>query len=364
MSSSTKSILSSEKERQAVATSIQTSSQRILTNVTLICTLYNEEQTVVEFLDSVFQMSCLPGEFIIVDGGSTDQTPKIIADYMSTLKSSINARLIVDPSCNKKVTTGPIGRGRNVAISNARNDIVACTDCGCVLDKGWLEHLTTPLLENPTIMVVAGWYLPDARSFFERCVGTVFVLPPNAVNANSVTPSSRSIAFRKSVWEKVNGYPEVFYTAEDTWFVAKIRQSGFNIVFVPHAIVYWRMKSSFSSFAQLIYSYGFGDGFCSLHPMNILKNVLKLGFALLLIVAGIGISPFFFLGLLVYLWFLPFHRRINEAFKPENIFSMPLLALIKIVADVSYLMGHLSGKWTSFSASSHLATKKVKLRDN
>jgi glycosyltransferase involved in cell wall biosynthesis len=347
MSTSATGIFASEKKRHTAVNGVQPPSQKILTTVTLICTLYNEEQTVVEFLDSAFQMSCLPGEFIIVDGGSTDQTTKLISEYLNTVKSPPNFRLIVDPSCNKNVTPGPIGKGRNVAISNARNDIIACTDCGCVLDKFWLEHLTAPLLENLDTMVVAGWYLPDARSFFERCIGTVFLLPPDAVNPNSVTPSSRSIAFRKSVWEKVNGYPEVYYTAEDTWYVAKIRESGLNIVFAPNAIVYWRMKSSLRSFATLIYSYGFGDGFCSLSPTNILKNVIKLGFVLLFAIASVWVSTWFFLVLIVYLWFLPFNRRMKEALRRRNIFSMPLLALIKITADASYLIGRLRGRWAS-----------------
>ena len=42
--------------------------------ISFITTVYNEEDSIVEFLQSLKAQTCLPDEMIIVDGGSTDKT--------------------------------------------------------------------------------------------------------------------------------------------------------------------------------------------------------------------------------------------------------------------------------------------------
>ena len=39
-------------------------------------------------------------------------------------------------------------------------------------------------------------------------------------------PSGRSIAFKKSAWKEVGGYPENLYTGEDTLFDLKLKEKG------------------------------------------------------------------------------------------------------------------------------------------
>ena len=48
---------------------------------TFITTVYNEETSVKEFLDSLFSQSKLPDEIIIVDGGSSDRTVAEIKNH-------------------------------------------------------------------------------------------------------------------------------------------------------------------------------------------------------------------------------------------------------------------------------------------
>ena len=96
-----------------------TNSPMILDDVTLICTLYNEAPGIRKFLDSIFDGSALPGELVIVDGGSTDGTQAIIEEVFQLRGGAIQARLIVDPTCSRRVCPGPVARGRNVAVRSA-----------------------------------------------------------------------------------------------------------------------------------------------------------------------------------------------------------------------------------------------------
>ena len=83
-------------------------------NISLICTVKNEEDTTLDWLASLEKQSRLPDEVIIVDGGSTDRTVDLIKEFMRN--SKLNIRLIVAPGVN-------IAQGRNIAIKNVTYDI-------------------------------------------------------------------------------------------------------------------------------------------------------------------------------------------------------------------------------------------------
>ena len=50
--------------------------------------------------------------------------------------------VIRDESCSLKHSDGPIARGRNVGITAATSDVIACADAGCTYGRDWLERLT------------------------------------------------------------------------------------------------------------------------------------------------------------------------------------------------------------------------------
>ena len=67
-----------------------------------------------------------------------------------------------------------------------------------------------------------------------------------------------SIAFRKSVWKEVGGYPD-FSVGEDTNFVLKLSERRTKFAFAKDAIVYWRMRKNWREFFTQFYRYGKGD---------------------------------------------------------------------------------------------------------
>src|ERR1700722_6230786 len=102
------------------------------TSVSVIVTVKNEAPSILEFLTSLSLQTTPPDEVVIVDGGSTDGTRKLINSF-----SKLPVVLIVNP-CN-------IARGRNIGISHAHNDLIAVTDAGCRLAADWLEKITDDL---------------------------------------------------------------------------------------------------------------------------------------------------------------------------------------------------------------------------
>lgn len=224
--------------------------------VSLVTTLYNEVRNIERFLLSYLEQTVYADEFIIVDGGSNDGTVEAIEKFAES-SPECNIRLFVDRTCSRKYVSGPIALGRNTAISHARNDIIAVTDAGCILDKNWLKEII--LLFSKEVDVVAGWYEPLIENDFQRKYAAV-MLPKLPIIEQEFLPSSRSIAFRKECWEKVGGYPTETFTAEDTVFDLRLKEYGFRFRFNSSAVVYWECPRNIREAMKKEYLYSYGDG--------------------------------------------------------------------------------------------------------
>ena len=321
--------------------------RRVLRRVSLITTVYNERRDIGDFLESVASQSCYPGEVVIVDGNSTDGTAEVIRHFAREYNGTLNVVLIVDASCNRAASRGPIARGRNVAIRRSRGEIIAATDGGCVLEPQWLEEISHPLLMNHAVDVVGGWYTPDARNFLEQCIGNTIVMPSRAIRAESFIPSSRSIAFRKQAWRAVGGYPEESYTSEDTAFVRRLRMAGFRFALASNALVAWRMPSSLAAVARQYFRYGRGDGETGAAPYRIVLTGAKVGFPLCCLYLGLLWNPWTAILALIYWVLLPFNHRWSELLRLRTLPRIPVMATIKTLIDSAYLAGSISGRIAS-----------------
>lgn len=221
--------------------------------ITLVTTVYNEEENILSFLYSYLSQSIHADEFIIVDGGSTDKTPDIIKEF-ERQHPELHIHLIIDKTCSKTYSIAPIAKGRNVAIQHAKSEFIAVTDAGCRLHKDWLKEITYPLL-NKGANAVCGYYTVNMESDYEKKYGVLF-----QPEENKILPSSRSIAFRKKVWKDVGMYPERSYTAEDTLFDLNILKAGYTFVHAPKALVSWTFATSEADLFKKLKEYGKGEG--------------------------------------------------------------------------------------------------------
>ena len=217
--------------------------------ISLIATVLNEGDNIRHLFDSIQRQTRRPDEIVIVDGGSEDDTLASMRAYADVLP----LRIFVEPGCN-------ISQGRNRAIAEARGDIIAVTDAGVRLSETWLEQISAPLLAEPALNVVGGFFQADPQSAFETALGATTLPLEREIDGATFLPSSRSIAFRKSAACAIGLYPEWLDFCEDLVFDLRLREAGGPFAFAPEALVYFRPRRGLRQFFRQYYLYARGDG--------------------------------------------------------------------------------------------------------
>jgi len=304
--------------------------------VSFIATVFNEEKTINDFLKSIFYQSVVPDEVILVDGGSTDNTVQEISRFQFPKSGSkVKIRLIFKKG-NRSV-------GRNAAIKSSNNEIIACSDAGCILDKDWVKNITEPF-RNLKIDVVAGYYKGKSKTIFQKCLTPYVLVMEDKVNPAEFLPATRSIAFKKSVWEKVGGFDEKYSHNEDYVFARKLKKLGANIVFERKAIVNWIPRSNLKDAFKMFFCFALGDSESGIFREKVFFLFARyiLGFYLLLlsiIEKSTALLSIVGLSLLAYIiWSIKKNYKYVEDTKA--FFFLPVL---QFTSDISVILGTTIG---------------------
>lgn len=303
--------------------------------ISLVTTVLNEEKTIEDFMKSVIRQSRRPDEFIVVDGGSKDQTTEKIKKFTKKHKW---IKLF-------SLSRASVGRGRNYSIEKAKNGIIACIDAGCLLNKKWIEEIRKQFLKKRSTDVVVGIYKPHYNNNFEYFQGLLVVPEAEKIFMNPSRMSSRSIAFKKSIWKKVGGYPDL-KRGEDTEFNLKLIKNKAKFSFAKNAVVYWKMRKSWKEFATQFFKYGAGDR----KSGNILRmktNFLMIfGFwVLLAMILYFAFNNLKIFAALVGISFLYFGSKGIEFFiKTKKINALYYGTVLFFLKRICYILGVSLGK--------------------
>ena len=305
--------------------------------ISIVATVRNERSTIRVFVDSLLQQTLSPDEIIIVDGASTDGTTEILTEYAA----AEHIRLI-SQDCN-------IAQGRNLGIRHARNEVVAITDAGCRVDSMWLRRISECFASPERPDVVAGNFAFDCHSDFERAVVYATFSPARESSQSArYYPSSRSVAFRKSAWKAVGGYPEWLYAAEDTLLNVRLRHLGYRFVFCKDAVVHWRPRESWGKLAKQRFNFSRGNARVGIATAGYITNIEFHAAAVLLLAAGSLWWPLALGGLLVlvehfrrHLWTQATQVRRTTASTAMFFRVLAVMEFVRIVNIFGFLAGRL-----------------------
>ncbi|MEX0783302.1 MAG: glycosyltransferase family A protein [Dehalococcoidia bacterium] len=192
--------------------------------VSVVIPVYNGERFLGEALDSVARQTVQPDEVIVVDDGSTDSTPTILA---------------AQPGHRVVTTTnrGPAA-ARNTGVAASSGDLVAFLDA----DDWWLPQKLEVQLGLFEGAPSAGLALCHLMFHFESSVpGWMSRIDP-AIAHPAFIPSAWLM--RRQAWELVGPFNESLRTAEDVDWMARARDLGVEFAVADEMLFHRRIHDA------------------------------------------------------------------------------------------------------------------------
>jgi glycosyltransferase len=189
--------------------------------VTIITVVFNAEATVEDTIRSVISQTYVNLEYIIVDGGSTDGTIKIINKYLEQI-----TRFISEPDKG-------IADGFNKGIAMATGDWI-----GMINADDWYAANAVELMvsnHQPNDDVCCGNIMLIGKNGFERRKKSkvswlnfgMYIMHPTCF-------------IRKEVYQKVGKYDTSLKIAMDFDMFLRIKYNGFKIGYIDETVAYMR----------------------------------------------------------------------------------------------------------------------------
>jgi O-antigen biosynthesis protein len=216
--------------------------------VSVVVATYNGGRTLAQCLRSLSQLEYPNYEVIVVDDGSTDDTPKILSQFP-------RVRVVSQPNSGLSVA-------RNSGIKAARGRIIAFTDSDCVVDKDWVYHL----VRHMRLHSVDGVGGPNITPPEDRLVQQVVALAPG--HATHVLLSQEeaehvpgcNMAFTREALLQVGGFDPVFRKAgDDVDVIWRMQDAGVRIGFSTAAFVWHHRRPTLRGYLRQQRGYGEAD---------------------------------------------------------------------------------------------------------
>lgn len=199
--------------------------------ITLITATYNSEKNINDCLQSVAKQSYKNIEHIIIDGGSTDKTIKIVKSY---------------PSVSKYISEPDKGiyDALNKGIQLASGEIVGFLHSDDMLgDENIIADIVKIFKENSKVDGVFGDLVFVSAEDTNKIVRYWKSKPFNRKNVKYAwMPPHPTLFLRKEVYEKHSLFDISFKCAGDYDFMLRVMQDKkMNLEYLPHVITRMRV---------------------------------------------------------------------------------------------------------------------------
>ncbi len=192
--------------------------------VSIIIPTYNQSEFLAEAIESVVGQTYQPIELIVVDDGSTDQTPMVIEKYPG--------RLVAMHQQNSGAAAA-----RNLGASKAKGDYLVFLDGDDKLDPNYLPEAVKLLEEHPE----AGFCYPSV-SYFGEMAGMMDVGEfdrDRLLIGNYIVIGA---LLRTEVFRQSPGFPDWPGGYEDWAFWLGLVKTGVTGIWLPKPYYLWRRR--------------------------------------------------------------------------------------------------------------------------
>lgn len=176
--------------------------------VSVVMPVYNCQEYLPEAIESILEQTYQEFEFIIIDDGSTDNTSLILSTFEKK-----DSRIKVIRQKNQGIVSA-----LNNGIANSQGEYIARMDADDISYPQRIELQVKFMTQNQEVGVVGCfWQIIDAmgkiNSRNDYSATTHLEIIWALCSSNPI--AHPGVMFRKSAFEKVNGYRELYRHAED-----------------------------------------------------------------------------------------------------------------------------------------------------
>lgn len=239
------------------------------------------------------------------------------------------------------------GVARNVSVQASTGEILAFTDDDCVVDRGWLRELVTPMLRHPDVAGVGGAVLPRDATLLGLCEhvlgypggGLPYIHRAAGQLVETRQLNTVNCAYRRAALLAAGGFePRAVRGGEDYLLVRAVARRA-RCLFNPRAVVYHRSRGSLGRLFTRFVNFGRGQiemlGFIDRPPglaRDMLRTSLALKYlALLAVLLLARLSPLWLVAAVAvhYAYLVASHRYVTR--------YIPRRALVWAVPAVRFI---------------------------
>lgn len=199
-------------------------------SITFVMPAYHCASTIGESVESIYEGNFSDGdELIIVDDGSTDETPAAI--------EALQKKFPEIRSFRHRLNKGSAAAGRNTAIDASRNELIFCLDADNLLYPGTVPRLREHLYSTGADVACFGelsFFTGDEKQITHYWVFPEEVRLADALAGNIHPCGSGNYLYSRASWKRAGRYNESLGGAYDSWgFGVMQLATGSRMVTLP-----------------------------------------------------------------------------------------------------------------------------------
>ncbi len=215
--------------------------------VSIVINCYNRAHFLEQTMETVFAQTYHPIEIIVIDDGSKDETPQLMAKYENKIRYYRQENQGIAVS---RTTGGRMARGEYIAFQD--DDDLMVPDRVAVLMNGFKEFPSAVLSVGDYEFIDSDGIPTGEKCHFQihdevnQPIRKPFLFEDGyaAVLWPKITPLPHTTLFRKKDADLINWFdPRFFYACSDTDFFARLAQLG-TVVYVPNNVSHYRSGHS------------------------------------------------------------------------------------------------------------------------
>jgi succinoglycan biosynthesis protein ExoA len=227
--------------------------------VSIIVPCYNEEGTIGSLLGAILAQTFprTDMEVVIADGLSTDRTRDVIEEF-GRVHPDLPVRVVENPRRS-------IPSSLNLAMRAAHGEILIRLDAHSAPIREYVERCVRDIEAGKGMNVGGVWDIrPGGPGWIARGIAAAASHPLGAGDAlYRIGASAGPVdtvpfgAFRREVFDKVDGFDESLLTNEDYEFNVRIRQSGGVVWLDPEIMSTYLSRATLRDLAAQYWRYGY-----------------------------------------------------------------------------------------------------------